>query len=143
MYPEKVRLLITMEIFQVATLFTVLFFCLVMVFIGLVSNTRGQKRPKILAAVVLPESPNMNIAWKDSADFSGINFVLYPYMSPQANVTLRIPVNKGFEAMTYLTYIIQFYDNLPSKIFFAHGHFRSWHQVIDCIFISVNAFLIF
>jgi hypothetical protein len=32
--------------------------------------------------------------------------------------------------MTYLTYIIQNYDNLPDKMLFMHGHMTAWHQQI-------------
>ena len=39
-----------------------------------------------------------------------------------------VPVNKGREAMVYLTYIINNYDNLPDSNLFVHGHHESWHQ---------------
>lgn len=41
---------------------------------------------------------------------------------------LRIPANKGHEAMVYLTYIVDNYDVLPWMVVFTHGHFLSWHQ---------------
>jgi len=45
---------------------------------------------------------------------------------------LKIPVNKGHEAMAYLTYVIDHYDSsLPSVIAFLHAHrqgfFQAWH----------------
>ncbi|KAK4500317.1 hypothetical protein PRZ48_008506 [Zasmidium cellare] len=41
---------------------------------------------------------------------------------------LQIPLNKGHEAMVYLSYIISNYDSLPWCTFFTHGHYESWHQ---------------
>lgn len=38
-----------------------------------------------------------------------------------------LPANKGNEAMAYLTYIIQNYDNLPESMVFIHSHETSWH----------------
>lgn len=37
-------------------------------------------------------------------------------------------INRGREASSYLKYIIENYDNLPSKIAFIHGHEESYHQ---------------
>lgn len=42
---------------------------------------------------------------------------------------LTVPKNQGREAMAYLTYVIDHYDNLPDYIVFTHGHNRSWHQI--------------
>lgn len=88
--------------------------------------------------IVMPESPLMNLAWKRK--FPEISFATYPYMSPQFDEIYRIPINKGDEAMTYLTYIIQFYEMLPDKILFIHGHYEGWHQVlnIDDIIALIN-----
>ena len=51
--------------------------------------------------------------------------------SVRAN-TLTTPVNKGHEAMAYLTYIIDNYDKtIPSIVAFLHSHrggfFQAWH----------------
>ena len=44
---------------------------------------------------------------------------------------LRTPVNKGHEAMAYLTYIIQNYSDLPFTMAFVHSHasgfLSAWH----------------
>lgn len=44
---------------------------------------------------------------------------------------LKTPLNKGHEAMAYLTYIIEHYDHLPSTIAFIHSHragfLMAWH----------------
>jgi hypothetical protein len=47
------------------------------------------------------------------------------------NETLTTPINKGHEAMAYLTYVIDYYDKLPSTIAFLHAHragfLMAWH----------------
>lgn len=44
---------------------------------------------------------------------------------------LKTPLNKGHEAMAYLTYLIDHYDQLPATIAFLHAHrggfFMAWH----------------
>jgi Protein of unknown function (DUF3431) len=42
--------------------------------------------------------------------------------------SLRIPKNKGHEAMVYLTYIIDHYDDLPDTSIFFHPHRITWHN---------------
>jgi len=60
--------------------------------------------------------------------------------------------NRGREASSFLRYIIDHYDNLPSHIAFIHGHETAWHQkrpfrmidminnvrLTDDIFVSFN-----
>ncbi|KAI7189255.1 FAD-binding domain-containing protein [Hortaea werneckii] len=41
---------------------------------------------------------------------------------------LRIPANKGKEAMVYLSFIIDNYDALPWSVIFLRGHLDAWHQ---------------
>ncbi|KAL9109236.1 MAG: hypothetical protein Q9227_006162 [Pyrenula ochraceoflavens] len=54
---------------------------------------------------------------------------IYSVDSPQ--YPYHIPLNKGREAMTYLTYLIDHYSHLPSIIAFLHAHHdgypRAWH----------------
>jgi hypothetical protein len=52
--------------------------------------------------------------------------VIYEVDNPEAK--LRVPMNKGKEAMSYLTYIIDHYDRLPSTIAFVHSHKDGWPQ---------------
>ena len=44
------------------------------------------------------------------------------------NVALEFLNHQGREALTYLTYISDHYDNLPDFVVFSHGHKYSWHQ---------------
>ncbi|MCJ1351921.1 MAG: hypothetical protein MMC33_001905 [Icmadophila ericetorum] len=42
--------------------------------------------------------------------------------------SLRVPINKGREAMVYLTYIIDNYSSLPSVSIFIHSQRYQWHN---------------
>ncbi|KAF2183666.1 hypothetical protein K469DRAFT_689803 [Zopfia rhizophila CBS 207.26] len=52
-----------------------------------------------------------------------------PFPPPSAS----FPINKGNEAMMYLSYIINNYDSLPDYSIFIHGHRTSWHQEGDMV----------
>ena len=41
--------------------------------------------------------------------------------------------NVGFEASSYLQFIISFYDTLPENVAFIHGHEHAWHQNVDIL----------
>ena len=41
---------------------------------------------------------------------------------------LRFPKSKGNEAVVYLSFIIDHYDDLPWCMIFIHGHIEAWHQ---------------
>ncbi|KAF7713994.1 Uncharacterized protein PECH_006148 [Penicillium ucsense] len=54
--------------------------------------------------------------------------------------SLTVPVNKGNEAMVFLTYIIDRYDSLPDVSLFLHGGRYQWHNdnpLYDSV-ISIN-----
>ncbi|CAK7219506.1 hypothetical protein SEUCBS140593_003911 [Sporothrix eucalyptigena] len=63
--------------------------------------------------------------WKNNV----FHYVTDAPLSPD----LAVPVNKGNEAMVYLTYIIDHYDTLADVVLFHHGHRRGWHQAMDSI----------
>ena len=56
---------------------------------------------------------------------------MFRYLSddPSPSNGLPVPRNMGREAMAYLTYIIDHYNDLPEFVVFTHGHQRSWHQL--------------
>lgn len=49
-------------------------------------------------------------------------------------------VNKGLEASSYISYIIDNYENLPDYVAFIHGHSHSYHQT-DHTMVLVNSAL--
>lgn len=51
---------------------------------------------------------------------------------PDAEPRCMIP-NKGREASSLLKFIIAFYDKLPKRIAFVHGHELAWHQRFDIL----------
>jgi Protein of unknown function (DUF3431) len=63
-------------------------------------------------------------------DLTWVNNLNYPYTVisknglPQDTLT-----NKGFEASSYLKYIIDNYDNLAEFNIFVHGHRNAWHMI--------------
>ncbi|KAI1097871.1 hypothetical protein F4804DRAFT_338771 [Jackrogersella minutella] len=50
------------------------------------------------------------------------------YIADDRYALLRVPKNKGREAMVYLTYIIDNYDNLPDTAIFIHASRFQWHN---------------
>lgn len=47
---------------------------------------------------------------------------------PPGEADLTVPVNKGNEAMVYLTYLIDRYASLPEIVVFLHGKRYQWHN---------------
>ncbi|KAK3937144.1 hypothetical protein QBC46DRAFT_461048 [Diplogelasinospora grovesii] len=61
-------------------------------------------------------------------------WTVYSYITDApTSPALSVPVNKGNEAMVYLTYITTHYDSLPDVIFFHHAHSKGWHQELDSL----------
>lgn len=50
-----------------------------------------------------------------------------PYIANDPTAKYHPPVNRGNEAMVYLTYLYEFYDRLPDISIFTHGSDYSWH----------------
>ena len=77
-----------------------------------------------------------NLDWLSTLNFDG-EIVIYS----KTNQTIPeryINVNKGQEVPMYLKYIVDFYDNLPDKTLFLHGHLNSPHQDFDSKYICEN-----
>ncbi|KAI1114121.1 hypothetical protein F5Y14DRAFT_415532 [Nemania sp. NC0429] len=50
------------------------------------------------------------------------------YVADDSRAPLTVPVNKGREAMVYLTYLIDRYDSLPENVVFVHASRFAWHN---------------
>ncbi|KAI2627149.1 hypothetical protein GGS21DRAFT_255716 [Xylaria nigripes] len=50
------------------------------------------------------------------------------YIADNSSAALTVPMNKGREAMVYLTYLIDRYDSLPQNILFVHASRFAWHN---------------
>lgn len=76
------------------------------------------------------KSGNVNIViahYKE--DLSWIKNLQYPYIVvSRAGLKKEEIPNKGYEASSYLEYIINNYDNLNEYTLFLHAHRNSWHH---------------
>lgn len=70
-----------------------------------------------------------NVSWlQDGSLPDGINAYTYVVDDPYGSEGLKLPKNKGHEAMVYLTYIIDHYDRLDDVSIFLHAHKMAWHN---------------
>lgn len=81
--------------------------------------------------LVLPKLQIEDTTWvgeelKDMLDLGSLTTAIYTVDDPHA--TLHPPKNKGHEVMVYLSYIIDFYDNLADTNIFMHSHQKAWHN---------------
>ncbi|KAF8246496.1 hypothetical protein K440DRAFT_553315 [Wilcoxina mikolae CBS 423.85] len=83
--------------------------------------------------LVLPCTPNDDISWLSTLP-QWLNLTPKVYHVPLTNSsapppgTLTVPKNKGNEVMTYLTYILEHYSDLPDLIVFIHASVSTWHN---------------
>ncbi|TVY39884.1 hypothetical protein LOCC1_G006110 [Lachnellula occidentalis] len=85
--------------------------------------------PQLTKALVIASTTSSNLSWLAPAlQSSHWTPNIYTTDSPSSSASLSVPVNKGNEAMVYLTYIIDNYDSLPDVMFFHHDHAQAWHQ---------------
>lgn len=62
-----------------------------------------------------------------ASHFPNITSAIYVVDSTEPHSSFRTPMNKGNEAMVYLTYIIDNYNQLPDVAIFIHAHLQSKH----------------
>ncbi|KAF2106454.1 hypothetical protein BDV96DRAFT_466083, partial [Lophiotrema nucula] len=79
--------------------------------------------------LVVPKLRSEHIGWI-AQELPDLETAIYEVDHPSVDGQYRVPKNKGHEAMVYLTYIIDHYDNLPDTIIFAHAHRTAWHNNI-------------
>ncbi|KAF2813131.1 uncharacterized protein BDZ99DRAFT_460425 [Mytilinidion resinicola] len=83
--------------------------------------------PKVAAekAIVMGRLARDDVDWvaQDLPDWER-----YIYTVDNDNSTLHTAVNKGKEAMPYLTFIIDNYQNLPKTMAFLHSHRGGWPE---------------
>lgn len=93
--------------------------------------TARKETTKALVIASTSDLSDSQSAWISQVPASWVvhNYVTDAQTSPE----LSVPVNKGNEAMVYLTYIIDHYDRLPDVVFFHHAHHTAWHQALDSL----------
>jgi hypothetical protein len=74
--------------------------------------------------LVMARLKGEDVSWTE--ELEGLNRSIYTV--DDENSSLTVPKNKGHEAMAYLTYIIDNYDNLPDTVLFFHPHRVTWHN---------------
>lgn len=89
------------------------------------SPSHDQQETRDVIAVVVASRLSENTTWLDDAlpDFEVVK-----YVTDDLDADLFVPVNKGHEAMVYLTYIVNNYHNLPSLVIFSHAQRYQWHN---------------
>ncbi|PVI00120.1 hypothetical protein DM02DRAFT_709587 [Periconia macrospinosa] len=75
--------------------------------------------------VVFPKTRAEDLLWFE-IEVPEAQMIVYEVDNPKAEHT--VPKNKGKEAMTYLTYLIDYYDDLPDIVIFLHAHKLTWHN---------------
>lgn len=84
--------------------------------------------------IVVPSLEDEDVTWvtDELPDWQHAIYTVNPSSDEMRAHTLTTPVNKGHEAMAYLTYIIDHYArSIPSVVAFLHSHrggfFTAWH----------------
>ncbi|KAI1621168.1 hypothetical protein EDD37DRAFT_147616 [Exophiala viscosa] len=77
------------------------------------------------AAMVMARTKAADISWVEKEK---LDLDKYIYVADDPTAPLHPPMNKGNEAMIYLTYIIDHYDSLRDFTLFVHAHRYSGHN---------------
>ncbi|KAK5162954.1 uncharacterized protein LTR77_011008 [Saxophila tyrrhenica] len=94
----------------------------------------GQLKPagsNYTKCLVMPKMTGENVDWVDHELGDLVEAGLLTtavYGMDDDSMELRPPRNKGNEVMAYLSYIIDFYDDLPDVALFMHAHRWAWHN---------------
>jgi hypothetical protein len=75
--------------------------------------------------LVLAATSEDDLQW--TANLTIPNLQVIPYIADNSSAPFRPPANKGHEALMYLTYLHDFYDDLPDISIFTHATDYAWH----------------
>ncbi|KAL5405761.1 hypothetical protein PMIN06_008758 [Paraphaeosphaeria minitans] len=76
-------------------------------------------------SIVMPKTKKEDLKWLQG-EIPEAKLMVYEVDNP--NAEHKVPKNKGREAMVYLTYMIDHYDDLPDTTVFMHAHRHAWHN---------------
>lgn len=97
------------------------------------NETAKEVEVRVTKSIITGHTKGENVVWMREA-FVEPEYSLHVYSVDDPNSTdLHTPMNKGHEAMPYLTYILDNYDNLSDFNIFLHPHRTAWHTV-DTLF---------
>jgi hypothetical protein len=77
--------------------------------------------------VVVARQQAEDVSWLETSSLD-VTRAIYVVDNSSLSPEHPIPMNKGHEAMVYLSYIIDHYDNLSDISIFVHAHQRTWHN---------------
>lgn len=78
--------------------------------------------------IVMPRTKDEDASWVDD-NFGEDKYIRTSiYSVDDSSADLHPPRNKGHEAMIYLSYIIEQYENLSDVNIFMHSHRYAWHN---------------
>lgn len=78
--------------------------------------------------LVIASTAEQDTSWVNIQLGNEVGLTKRIYVVDNASSEFTVPLNKGHEAMVYLTYIIDEYDNLSEITLFLHAHQFSWHN---------------
>ena len=84
--------------------------------------------PTLSVNLVLASTQKDNLDWAHIVSIPNANMKLVPYVADDPNAPYHPPENKGNEAMIILTYLYEFYDDLPDISIFTHSSDSVWHN---------------
>jgi len=67
-----------------------------------------------------------DVSWLDKSGFSYL--VVSKGQEPAGVKNFVLVPNRGMEFGSYIWYLLNFWDSLPEKMAFVHGHMHSYHQ---------------
>ncbi|ETI23282.1 hypothetical protein G647_05082 [Cladophialophora carrionii CBS 160.54] len=77
--------------------------------------------------VVVARQESEDVSWLETSSLN-VSKAIYVVDKPSLSPGYEIPRNKGHEAMVYLSYIIDHYDDLSDVSIFVHAHRTTWHN---------------
>ena len=107
--------------------------CVVLLILGLATLLKSSGRcskSQPTVNLVLALTKSKDYSWTSNLTIPKLKVI--PFIADDQRAQFHPPANKGREALTYLTYLHQFYDSLPGISIFTHGDDVTWH--IDPIF---------
>ncbi|KAI4737506.1 hypothetical protein E4T50_12012 [Aureobasidium sp. EXF-12298] len=95
-----------------------------------VSTTKQSENAKLPPSrcLVIASTAEQDTSWVETQLGNEVGLSKRIYVVDNASSEFSVPLNKGHEAMVYLTYIINEYDNLSDITLFLHAHQFSWHN---------------
>ncbi|KAJ6025015.1 hypothetical protein N7540_005812 [Penicillium herquei] len=91
-------------------------------FIPGIPKPPGHEYTKML---VIPRMQSEDVSWIEQ-ELPDWQTAIYVADDPSA--PLHPPKNKGHEVMVYLSFVIDFYEDLPDVSVFMHSHQEAWHN---------------